>query len=166
MKRFSPCTHRTAGLLLTAAATMTVAHAQGFSRIGGVVTDGTGAAVPAATVVLTNTDTRIATTVSTNGNGEYVFPSLQPAAYSLSITASGFGNFTQTSIRLEADAPQTINATLKVGSASDSVTVSTAPPQIDTTSGTLSQDIGQQQINDLPLNGRNAASLTTLVAGV
>jgi hypothetical protein len=60
----------------------------------------------------------------------------------------------------------TLNVTLQVGSEQVTVNVEVSAPQVNTTAGTLSQVIGQQQVNELPLNGRNAASLTTLVAGV
>jgi hypothetical protein len=67
---------------------------------------------------------------------------------------------------LQADQALTVNAMLKVGSSAETVNVDAAPPQVDITTGTLAQVIDEKRINDLPLNGRNAAALTTLVPGV
>src|SRR5580704_12344750 len=142
------------------------AKAQGLGRISGIVTDATSAAIPAAKVTATQAGTGYSSVVVTNQSGEYVFPSLAPTTYNIVVAAPGFGTFVQNAVKLEADQALTINATLNVGAAAQSVTVTTAAAQVDTTTGTLSQVIGQQQVNELPLNGRNAAQLTTLSAGV
>ena len=63
-----------------------------------------------------------------------------------------------------ADQSLTLNVTLKVGSATETITVEAVSAQINTTTGGVSQVIGEQQVNELPLNGRNAAAMTTLVA--
>jgi hypothetical protein len=139
---------------------------QGLARIAGTVTDQTGAAIPGATVTATRLSTGEKNTVSSNGGGEYIFPSLAPAEYSVGVTAGGFSGFLQKSVVLQADQAITVNATLSVGSSTQVVNVDTAPPQVDTTTGTLSQVIDEKRVNDLPLNGRNAATLTTLVPGV
>jgi hypothetical protein len=140
--------------------------AQGLARISGTVTDPSGAAVPNATVVANQIATGARSTVTANGDGEYVFPSLAPAEYSIEITSGGFSRFLQTHVILQADQALTVNATLKVGSSGETINVDSAPPQVDITTGTLAQVIDEKRINDLPLNGRNAAALTTLVPGV
>ena len=84
----------------------------------------------------------------------------------MSVTAKGFQSYTQTDIVLQADQTLTANVKLQIGSASETVTVTGEVPQVDTTSGTLSQVIDEVRVVDLPLNGRNAATLITLVAGV
>lgn len=140
--------------------------AQGLARISGAVTDPTGAVVPNATVVATQLSTGAKTTVTTNGIGEYVFPSLVPAEYSINVTSAGFSGFLLSNVVLQADQALTVNAMLKVGSSAETVNVDTTPPQVDISTGTLSQVIDSQRVNDLPLNGRNAASLTTLVPGI
>lgn len=142
------------------------AFGQGLARISGTVTDPTGAAVPGATVVATRLATGEKNTVTSNGEGGYVFPSLAPAEYSVEVTANGFAGSLQKSVVLQADQAVTVNVTLNVGSSAQTVNVDAAPPQVDTTTGTLSQVIDERRVNDLPLNGRNAAALTTLVPGV
>jgi hypothetical protein len=156
-------------IALVCAATLilnTNALAQGLGRISGTVTDSTGAAVAGATVTATRTGTGEVTTASTDAQGNYVFPSLRPATYSLVASAPGMAPLTQAGTVLQADQALTVNMSLKVGNATESVTVTVAPPQVDTTTGTLSQVIDESRVNDLPLNGRNAAALTTLVPGV
>jgi len=141
-------------------------HAQGFASIVGTVTDPTGAVVPNATIIATQTQTARATTVTSAKDGAFVFPTLLPSAYSITVSAQGFANYTQTGIVLEADQAVTVNIKLRVGSSAATVEVSSDAPQVDTTTGTLSQVIDRERVVDLPLNGRNAATLITLVAGV
>ena len=84
----------------------------------------------------------------------------------LSVTAKGFRNYTQTDIVLLADQSLTVNFKLVIGSSAETVSIIGDAPQVDTSTGTLSQVIDQDRVVDLPLNGRNAAQLITLVAGV
>ncbi len=100
-----------------------------------------------------------------NTHGYYVFPVLNPATYSVTVQAPGFGSYTNNSATLQANQTLTVDANLTVAAVNQSVTVQSAPTQVDTTTGTISTVIGQAQILDLPLNGRNAAQLTSLVAG-
>jgi hypothetical protein len=140
--------------------------AQGYGSVVGTVTDATGAAVPGASVTATQTDTGRQTKVTTGGAGNFVFPTLPPAEYSLKVESKGFQAYQQKGLVLQADQSLTVNAKLSVGADTETVEVTTTPPQVDTTSGTLSQVIDQERVVDLPLNGRNAAALITLVAGV
>ena len=141
-------------------------HAQGYGTISGTVTDSTGAVIASATVTATQPLTGAIRTVETGKDGEYVFPALLPNAYTVSVTAPGFETHTRTGLVLQADQALTLNVSLKVGSQTQVVSVSGDAPQVDTTTGTLSQVIDESRVVDLPLNGRNAASLITLVAGV
>jgi hypothetical protein len=141
--------------------------AQGYGSIVGTVTDTTGAAVAGATVTATQTDTGRQTVVKSGQTGAFVFPTLSPSGYSLAVASSkGFEAYQQTGIVLQADQTVTVNVKLAVGATTETVEVTAAVPQVDTTTGTLSQVIDQSRVVDLPLNGRNAASLETLVAGV
>lgn len=140
--------------------------AQGLGRISGIVTDNTGAAVPSAKVIATDAGTGYASTAVTNGQGEFVFASLPPTVYNLTATAAGFRTFAQNGVTLKADQAVTVNPTLEVGAESQTVLVTSEAPQIDTVTGTQSQVVEQRQVNELPLNGRNAAQLTLLAPGV
>jgi hypothetical protein len=84
----------------------------------------------------------------------------------MSVSATGFEHLTQSGIVLQANQALTVNMKLLVGSASSTVSVSADAPQVDTTTGTLSQVVDKARVVDLPLNGRNAGALVTLVAGV
>ena len=112
------------------------AFGQGLARISGTLTDPTGAAVPGTTVVATRSATGEKNTVTSNGEGGYVFPSLAPAEYSVEVTANGFAGSLQKSVVLQADQAVTVNVTLNVGSSAQTVNVDAAPPQVDTTTGT------------------------------
>jgi hypothetical protein len=140
--------------------------AQGYGSIVGTVIDPTGAAIAGATVTATQTSTGRQTVVKSGQTGAFVFPTLAPTAYSVSIGSPGFETYDQAGIVLQADQTVTVNAKLAVGAATQTVEVTSAVPQVDTTTGTLSQVIDQERVVDLPLNGRNAAALITLVAGV
>jgi hypothetical protein len=141
-------------------------HAQGYGTISGTVTDPSGAVVPGASVIATEVQTGNATNTTSGRDGRYVFPTLLPSGYSLSVAAAGFELYSQRGIVLEADQALTVNIVLKIGSQTQVVNVSADAPQVDTTTGTLSQVINQDSLNDMPMNGRAAASLVTLVAGV
>lgn len=141
-------------------------RAQGYGTISGAVTDPSGAVVASATVTATQTHNGTVTTTVTAGDGRYVFPTLLPAPYTLSVSAPNFELYRRTGVVLEADQALTVNITLKVGTQTQTVSVSADAPQVDVTTGTLSQVIDRASVQDLPLNGRAAAVLITLVAGV
>ena len=142
------------------------AMAQGRGTISGTVSDASGAAVPNAKVIAKRNDTGQVTTVTSDAAGLYVFPSLPPAPYTVGATAAGFSRVTDPNAILQADQALTVNLHLKVGTVAETVEVTDTPPQVDVTTGTLSQVIDEKRVNDLPLNGRNAATMTTLVPGV
>lgn len=143
-----------------------IALAQGYGTISGTVTDPSGAVVASASITATQIQTGRETKAISGKDGNFVFPTLPPSAYSLTVAAKGFQSYAQTGIVLQANQALTINAQLTVGSGTETVSVSADAPQVDTTTGTLSQVIDESRVVDLPLNGRNAASLITLVAGV
>ena len=96
-----------------------------------------------------------------------MFPSLLPSKYTVSVSApTALRTTPRRGLRSKADQTLAINIHLSVGSQTQTVSVSADAPQVDTTTGTLSQVIDQSAVADMPLNGRAAASLITLVAGV
>lgn len=143
-----------------------VARAQGYGSISGTVTDATGAVIPDAAVTATQVGTGLQLKTTTSGSGTYVFPSLAPSVYNLSVSRAGFQTYRESGLQVRADNALTANIALKAGSTSETVTVSAEATQVDTTTGTLQQVIGTSQVNNLPLNGRNAAQLTEEVAGI
>jgi hypothetical protein len=117
-------------------------------------------------VTATQSGTGLAVKTTTSAEGSYVFPSLAPSVYNLSASQAGFQTYTVKDLELRADADLTADMVLKAGSSAETVTVTAEAAQIDLTTGTLSEVIGSSQVNELPLNGRNAAALTAEVAGV
>src|SRR5882762_3780068 len=142
-----------------------ISQAQGLGSIAGRITDPGGASVANAKVTALQVGTRFSRTALSDTEGLFVIPSLQPATYDLSVEANGFSTAKESGIVLLADQTLTVNVGLKLGMTTEVVTVTTNAVQVDTATSTLKQVIEQQRISELPLNGRNAAQLTLLVAG-
>ena len=141
-----------------------IARAQGLGSINGTVTDPSGAAVPGAKVTATQAGTSFTRDANSNSDGFFVLPSVAPAVYHLSVTATGFKSETE-DVTVLANQALTVNFHLSLGSASESVTVSGTALSVDVSTSTLKQVVESTRINDLPLNGRNVAQLTFTVAG-
>ncbi len=142
-----------------------LAQAQGLGSIVGTVSDPSGAVVASAKVTAAEAGTGFSRTATTDSQGYYVIPSLRPAQYNLSVEAAGFRTFHGTGITLLADQALTVNVKLELGTPTEVVTVEGGDVQVDTSTATLKQVIEGSRILELPLNGRNAAELTLLVAG-
>jgi hypothetical protein len=143
-----------------------VATAQGLGSIGGTITDPSGAVVPSANVIATEVGTGLSRTATSSAQGNYLIPALRPAQYSLNVSVPGFRQFMRTGITLLADQAATVDVRLEVGATAQQMTVQAAATQVDTTTATIKQVVGESQMVELPLNGRNAGDLTMLVAGV
>ncbi|HVU44904.1 MAG TPA: carboxypeptidase regulatory-like domain-containing protein [Terracidiphilus sp.] len=132
----------------------------------GTVTDQTGAAVANATVTATLTSTGAAHTSATNGSGNYTFPDMQPGAYTITIDASGFKKFQQQNINLLSNTTVRSDASLAPGSVSETITVTTAPPLLQTDRADISTKLETSQVAEMPLTtGRNFQSLLNTVPG-
>jgi Carboxypeptidase regulatory-like domain len=141
------------------------ARAQSLGTISGSVLDPSGSGIVNAEVTATNERTNQARSVKTNGKGEYSLTLLPPSVYTLTAEAPGFKKLTRQHIELQVDQTLTVDADLQLGSVTETTTVSGAAPLVDTMTGTISEVVDQQRMLDMPLDGRNAATLTTLVAG-
>ena len=136
--------------------------AQSVSQISGTVRDASGLAVPGADITATQTDTGVVRTTVTSGDGTYVLPSLPIGPYRLEVKKSGFSTYTQSGIVLQVDTAPTIDAALKVGNVTETVQVEAAAAMVETNSTTVGQVVNQQQVLDLPLNGREITQLITI----
>ena len=105
---------------------------QGMGTIGGTVTDPSGAVVPSATITVTEVGTGYSRSATTSEEGYYIIPSLRPGSHILTVEAPGFRNYSQSGIVLLADQRLTQNFKLELGSATETVTVESAPLQVDT----------------------------------
>jgi Carboxypeptidase regulatory-like domain/TonB dependent receptor len=134
--------------------------------IAGQVQDPSGAVVPGAQVTLVNTDQGITSNTTTNGSGEYTFSPVRIGHYSLSATAPGFSKTEQQNLQVKLDQHLEVPIQLKPGATSETVQVTTAPPELQTEEGSVGQVVTGQSVNNLPLNGRNFTFLAQLGAGV
>jgi Carboxypeptidase regulatory-like domain len=142
------------------------AFGQGTSAsLTGQVTDNSGAIVPGVTVTATNTDTGLAQTAITNGEGIYLIMPLPPGHYKLTIEGRGFERYVQTGIELSVNVASTQNVVLKTGSVQETVTVFENAELINTTTPELGTTINEAAITQLPLNGRDPSSLVFLAPG-
>src|SRR5262249_45177645 len=133
--------------------------------IGGSVLDPSGAAVPKVRILVTNTATSLNRETLTATDGGFVFPVLPVGPYTVAVEAPGFRRFEQRGIVVAANVNVTVPVILQVGETSDTVTVEAKAALVETRAGTLGQVVDQQKIVELPLNGRNAATLVLLAPG-
>jgi hypothetical protein len=134
--------------------------------ISGIVEDSSGAAVAQANVTLTDVDTGLVLKTRTSSTGVYTFAPIKIGNYMVNAVAPGFSATTQQGIHVFAQSQLNIPIKLRVGTVSQSVTVSTAPPLLQTQSGSIGQVMSTQTINEMPLNGRNAVYVAQLAPGV
>jgi hypothetical protein len=136
------------------------------ASVNGTVRDPSGGVVPGAMVTLTNILTGVKWTTTTNGVGDYVILQVPPGQYTLSVSKEGFRTVREEEFSLDVNQAATFNVTLLVGSAMQSVTVKAAAVRINSTSAALGTTISDQEINSLPVNGRNFTMFLTLSPGV
>jgi hypothetical protein len=132
-----------------------MAQTSGNGNIGGTVTDPSGAVVPNATVVVTNTDTGVSRTLTTNGDGLYAANFLQPGHYEVVASAASFGKIDHKNLTLTVGQILTVDAALPAGSVSSAVEVTAAVPILDPDKTEVSQTIDEKLISNLPIASRN-----------
>lgn len=134
--------------------------------ITGVVTDTTGAVIPGSKVTLSNTDTGLTLRTTTDGSGIYTFSPIKIGNYTVSVSAAGFKTTSQEHLHLDVQENLNVPIVLNPGSASETVTVSSAPPLLQTQSGSVGQVLSTRTINTTALNGRNWVYIAQLTAGI
>ena len=134
--------------------------------VAGQVTDQTGAVVPAVSVRLINEGTGAERTVQTDAAGNYVFALVAPGFYRLVVAAPGFKVFQLSGLEVQVAQRVTQNVQLEVGDTATTLEVVATAPVLDQRSAEIGQVISEQEITDLPLNGRNFLDLSRLVPGV
>jgi hypothetical protein len=133
--------------------------------ITGVVQDQSGAVVGGASVTLTNLDEGLVLKSKADGAGIYVFSPIKIGNYSVSATAGGFETTTQSNLHLSLQQRLNVVIVLKPGSATETVTVTTEEPLMQTQESSVGQTMDTQAINSVPLNGRNWVYIAQLAAG-
>jgi hypothetical protein len=134
--------------------------------ISGLVTDPSGAVVPGATVVATETQTGVKTTVTTDDKGFYSLPSLPVGTYDLQVSQIGFKTFTQTGLVINANSALRVDATLSVGTINEKVEVRTDAVHVEAESTQMGEVITGKTMTAVPLNGRAYTDLLALQPGV
>jgi len=132
----------------------------------GTVTDASGAAVPGATITITNTDTGLIRTTTTSGDGSYTVPELPIGPYSVTISKEGFETSVTNGVAVDVAVERRIDASLKPGTVTQKVEVSAETlPQVETASDTLGGTFENREILDLPINGRDYTKMLIMVPG-
>jgi hypothetical protein len=132
----------------------------------GTVGDASGAALPNVKVSATNRDTQLSVSVMTDASGDYRIPGLSPGNYELRAALTNFATEVHRDINLEVSQQLEINISLKIGAVEQEVTVSGGAPLVENATSSLSGVVGEQQMRELPLNGRDIFQLVALQAGV
>jgi carboxypeptidase family protein/TonB-dependent receptor-like protein len=151
--------------LAAAIFTTAVGFGQSLSSIQGQVTDPSGAAVPGATVTVTNTATGVSQTIKTDSSGNYLIPALPIGNYDLTVQSSGLEKVLSHGVIVQVGRNTVQNFQLKVAQASETVTVSAEAPVIEASTQTVGQVINQKTVQEIPLNGRHFLDLGLLVPG-
>jgi len=150
------------------------AQLAGKGAVSGIVQDPTGAAIPGATITATNTNNGVATSTTSTSTGDYSIPTLDAGMYTITVTASGFERLTQQNVQINALETQTLNPKMTVGGGTENVTVTTIPPQLETTNATLGATMDQEMYSALPIemgaygnaDQRRATDFAFLMPGV
>lgn len=144
-----------------------LAHAQvSTGTILGSVVDPTGAVVVGATVTVTNMGTNVSNAATTNSDGLFTLPDLTAGKYKVDVVANGFSSETTSGVVLDVGEQQVVNFHLQVGTATQQVVVTDVAPAVDLASSTVMPVVDEATIVQLPLNGRDWASLANLQPGV
>jgi hypothetical protein len=134
-------------------------------NIQGVVSDSSGAAVPAASIALRNVDTGVTVTATTSNSGNYRFSSLAPGNYVVSAQASGFQK-AEVNVTLETNEIQGVNITLAIASATANVVVTGQAPPLNTDDSRIQATLDSQTVRDLPSLNRNLWDVLAVAPGV
>lgn len=137
-----------------------------FGTVSGELTDATGAVVTGAKVILTDQQKGFHFETTSDSSGRYLFRSIPPGVYIVSVDASGFGKMESARFRVDVNENATANLTLKVAAANQTVEVGATSQVIQTEDAETGQVVNRRYINDLPLIDRNIETLTSLAPGV
>src|SRR5580698_10878668 len=146
---------------------ITPASAQSvYGSIFGTVTDKTGAAIPGATIAVTDEAKGTVVSVTSNASGDYTVSHLAPDVYDLKVTLKGFKSFETKGVQVAADTAPRIDPTLEVGGAETTVEVNAdTQPELKTDRADVAATFDSQQVNELPIEGQNFANLQLLLPG-
>ena len=154
------------GLCLLLSTSVVGAQTISTSQIRGVVQDASGAAVAGASIKLTQTATGAVRTTTSAADGGYALPDLSVGSYDLEVTKEGFNKYVQKGIVLQVGGSPTINISLTVGAVTQEVTVQAEAATVELQSTGVGQVVAPQEVQNLPLNGRQVTDLLNLSGAV
>src|SRR5437660_2071837 len=135
-------------------------------RVLGRVADPSGAVLAGVKVTLTNEATGVSRSAQTNSSGDYVFVEVPPGSYRVEFEQTGFKKNVQKEVTVEVNGVVTLNSTLQVGAAQETIEVTSEAPLVDTTSTQLGAVVNDRAITNLPINARDTYTLLQLQPGV
>ena len=141
-------------------------QAQFSSILEGTITDPAGAVIPAVEVIVEDVDTGTTRTVETSGAGRYRATALAASTYRVTVSSEGFQTYVQERVTLEVAQTTTLNIQLELGATTETVSVTSEAPLIETGEAKVSGQIEEMEVADLPLVGRNFMTLVVLTPGV
>lgn len=156
---------RLSGASLAVLLAASAALAQVTGSISGTITDSSGAAIPHATVTITDLETGQVRMLAADDRGSYRVLALPVGRYEVKAEQSGFKTAVRTGISLVVAQEATVDLALQVGEANQQVSVSAEAPVVDVSTAAISGLVGERQVKDLPLNGRSFDNLITLNPG-
>src|SRR5215469_3823637 len=136
------------------------------SSLQGTVTDPSGGALAGATVTVSSDESKTERSVTTGPQGDYRLLALPPGTYTLSVSMKGFAHYMETELQLLVNTPVTANIQLKVGFATENITVTSEAPALNMTDASIGNSFDQTQVIEIPIEGRNVPDLLSLQAGV
>jgi Carboxypeptidase regulatory-like domain len=146
--------------------TAVVAWAAITGSISGVITDPSGAVTPGVTVVVTSQATSVKHTTVTDSKGFYSVPALDVGSYDVSASQTGFRDFLEQGVKIDANSAMRVDISLQVGAVNNVVTIQSNALQVETENTQMGEVIGEEQIATMPLNGRSFIDLLALQPGV
>lgn len=152
-------------LFLTSGGTAVFAQ-ETRGTISGTVRDTAGAAVPGATVTITNAGTNVSTEATSNEGGAFQVPFLQPGTYNVTATAQGFKKFLQPGIVVNVGSRADIDVAMEVGAVTEEVTITGAAPLLDTTSGSGAAVLDNATLRSIPVFGNSALLAARALPGI
>lgn len=163
MKR---CVSVVSAVLMFCSAVAQLCHSQATSSaISGVVRDSSQAVIAGASIAVSNLETGISRTQETDAQGRYRVGELQPGTYEVRVTKEGFDRTSRPGVVLMVGQELAVNFALEVGGVEQEITIASEAPIIETSTASVASNVTQEQLRELPLNGRSFTDLITLQPG-
>ena len=153
-------------VLITVVLIASAARAEVGGKITGVVKDQTGSVIPGVTVVISNTQTGVKLSTTTDQDGVFTFPVLSVGQYQIDVTSDAFKSFRKTGLVIDINSALVLDVTLQVKEQDQSIMVMENTAQVETTDTQLGQVLGSKKVTEIPLNGRSYTDLFATQVGV